>query len=311
MNLIQEKEDLFVDLQKVKNEVGNTPLVDLSILSPNPNVKIFAKKEWEQIGGSVKARAAFEIISKAIENGELGKNKIFLDASSGNTAIAYACVLNELSIKAVIVLPENASDERKLILRNLGVDLILSSPFEGTDGAQELAKKIYKNNPDEYYYADQYNNDNNWKSHYNSTAQEIFNQTNEEITHFAASLGTTGTFVGTGRRLKKLNNDIQLIQLQPSEPMHGLEGWKHLETAKVPGIFDSSLADFSINVDSQNAIENIRTVFQKTGLRLSPSASASVLGAMEFSKTIEKGVVVTVLADNGDKYGEIYNELKI
>lgn len=305
------EDQLIEKLDKIEQSVGNTPLVDLSEFSNNEKVKIFAKKEWEQIGGSVKARAAFFIIKNAIETGALTKTKYFLDASSGNTAIAYANILKKLNIPLTVVLPENASEERKTILKELGAQLILSSPFEGTDGAQVLAKQLYEKQPFKYYYADQYNNEFNWKSHYSTTALEIFKETNGEITHFAASLGTTGTFVGTGRRLKELKKSVKLVQLQPDLPMHGLEGWKHLETAKVPGIFDNELADGSIEINSERAHEILVLVYEKTGLRLSPSAAASVLGTIKLSEKISEGLIVTTLADNGDKYGEIYKKLGI
>ena len=305
------EDQLIEKLDKIRQKVGGTPLVELSKFSRNKKVKIFAKKEGEQIGGSVKARAAFFIIKNAIETGALTRAKSFLDASSGNTAIAYANILKELEIQLTVVLPENASEERKTILQELGAQLILSSPFDGTDGAQVLAKELFESHPLKYYYADQYNNEFNWKSHYSTTALEIFKETNGEITHFAASLGTTGTFVGTGRRLKELKKNIKLVQLQPDLPMHGLEGWKHLETAKIPGIFDHELADSSIEINSEKAHEILVLIYEKTGLRLSPSAAASVLGTIKLSERINEGVIVTTLADNGDKYGEIYKKLGI
>lgn len=298
-------------LLELQAEIGQTPLIDVSALSRNPNVKIWAKKEWEQLGGSVKARAAFFIISHALKSGELNEDKVLLDASSGNTAIAYAAILKRLGLKLTIVLPENASEERKVILKDLGANLIFSSPFEGTDGAQELAKILYKEQPSVYCYADQYNNSNNWRSHYHTTAEEIFTQSNGRITHFAASLGTTGTFVGTSKRLKEIKPTVECVQFQPNAPMHGLEGWKHLETAKVPGIFEPEIACCSRFIDSAEAIEFIPEIIQKTGLKVSPSAAASLLGAVQLSEEINTGTIVTVLADNYEKYGEVYKRLNL
>lgn len=311
MNGIIEDKSVFEKLIEVEGRVGSTPLVNISRLSRNKSVSIFAKKEWDQIGGSVKARAAFNIIRHALETGKLTPGQRLLDASSGNTAIAYASILKELEIPVTIVLPENASAERKAILENLGAELILTSPFEGTDGAQLVALELYQSNSDKYFYADQYNNDQNWLAHYENTGFEIFEQTWGTITHFAASLGTTGTFVGTGRRLKELNESVRLVQLQPNAPMHGLEGWKHLETAKTPGIFDAQLADLNLEIDSQEAIDLIPKIYKETGLKPSPSAAASILGTLKLSEQISQGCIVTVLADNNEKYGEIYSKLKL
>ena len=296
-------------ITQVEEKIGNTELYDFSFLSPQPNVKIFGKLEWQQLGGSVKARPAFNIIKNAILNGDLHEGKALLDASSGNTAIAYAAITKELGLKATIVLPENATQERKDILTDLGAEIIYSSPFEGADGAQVLARSIYEKNPEIYFYADQYNNDNNWKAHYAHTAEEILAEV--QPTHFAASLGTTGTFTGVGRRLKEALPAVKIIGLQPNMPMHGLEGWKHLETAKVPGIYDPELADQTEFIDTSDAYNTIRQVLSCCGLRISPSAAASLTGAVQIAEKINEGTIVTVLADNADKYGEVYKELEL
>ena len=191
------------------------------------------KQEWMQLSGSVKCRPAYRIFLDAIEKGELTEDKTLLDATSGNTGIAYAAIGSALGIKVALCLPENASKERKQILASLGAEIIYTSKYEGTDGAQDVAKGLAQRKPDKYFYADQYKNDNNWKAHYHTTAVEIFNDI-PHLTHFVTGLGTTGTFVGTGRRLKEFNPEIQLISFQPDSAMHGLEGWKHLETAIVP-----------------------------------------------------------------------------
>lgn len=302
---------LIEKLDIIRPEVGNTPLFDFSKLLDNEKVKLFGKLEWKQISGSVKARAAFGIIKSAIETGKLHTDKEILDASSGNTGIAYAAIAKKLGLKITLVIPENASQKRKDILESLGAKVIFSSPFEGTDGAQALAKELNKEFPLKFFYADQYNNEANWIQHYKTTGPEIWEQTKGKITHFAGSLGTTGTFTGTGRYLKDKNPNICLIQMQPDSPMHGLEGWKHLETAKVPGIFDFKLADKNIEINSEDALKMIKTVYEKYNLKISPSAGASLVGAKKIAESLSTGTVVTVLADDGTKYEEVYNELNL
>lgn len=309
MSAIELKSDLLVDIDRLGVEVGNTPLFNFSNLVEGTDSELYAKLEWNQIGGSVKARAAFGIIRSAIETAQLTEERELLDASSGNTGIAYASFAKRLKLPITLVIPENASEKRKEILKRLGATVILSSPFEGTDGAQRLAKELYETNPERYFYADQYNNDANWLQHLKTTGPEIWNQTNGEVTHFAASLGTTGTFMGVGRYLKSKNPAIQLVQMQPDSPMHGLEGWKHLETAKVPGIYDMVLADKSSFVSSVDAMEMIVEVNEKYGFKISPSAAASLVGAKQIAEAGDGRKVVTVLADDGTKYQEVYNEL--
>ncbi|HXO77513.1 MAG TPA: pyridoxal-phosphate dependent enzyme, partial [Puia sp.] len=227
---------LLSAVRALEKEIGHTPLHHVTQLFHHDKVQLYAKKEWMQLSGSVKARAGYNIIRKAIEQGKLTTGKTLLDATSGNTGIAYAHIAKRLNIPVALCLPENASLERKEILESLGVRLILTSRFEGTDGAQQIAKAMAAEDPEKYFYADQYKNDSNWKAHYHSTAPEIF-EALPGITHFVAGLGTTGTFVGTGRRLRELQPSIRLISLQPDFALHGLEGWKHLETAIVPEIY--------------------------------------------------------------------------
>ncbi len=288
-------------------QVGNTPLLYLGSLSSD-KVKVYAKAEWQQPGGSVKARAAHAIISRAIATGQLHQGKSLLDASSGNTAIAYATLLQPLGWKPTICLPANASAERKNILRSLGADLILTSPLEGTDGAQAKAAELYNEHPLKYFYADQYANEANWQAHYNTTAREIWTQTNGQITHFVAGLGTTGTFIGTGRRLKELGK-VKLVSLQPDTPMHALEGWKHLETARIPAIYDASLADQTLTISSEDAFSMIRYIAEHEGLMISPSGAANLEGAMDVAAGINEGIIVTTLADSLDRYSEIKKEI--
>jgi len=277
-------------------------------LFQHDKVQLYAKKEWMQLSGSVKARAGYNIIRKAIEQGKLTTGKTLLDATSGNTGIAYAHIAKRLNIPVALCLPENASLERKEILESLGVRLILTSRFEGTDGAQQIAKAMAAEDPEKYFYADQYKNDNNWKAHYHSTAPEIF-EALPGITHFVAGLGTTGTFVGTGRRLRELQPSIRLISLQPDFALHGLEGWKHLETAIVPEIYDPAVADSNEEVSTEEAYHFVREARQKEGLLLSPSAAANLAGAIRIASRLEEGVVVTILPDNADKYSEIIQKI--
>lgn len=295
-------------LAALRSQIGNTPLMSFPNIFRKENVLLYAKKEWEQLSGSVKARAAFAIFRDAIEKKQLYPGKILLDATSGNTGIAYARIGRILGIPVSLCLPENASSERKSILRKLGVDLIMTSRFEGTDGAQEVARALAEKSPDLYFYADQYKNENNWKAHFDGTAVEILKEL-PRITHFVTGLGTTGSFVGTGRRLKKENSKIRLVSLEPDNPLHGLEGWKHLETALVPGIYDASLADENLEISTEEAYELIIKVKEKEGLLLSPSSAANLVGAIRVASGLERGIVVTLLPDNGDKYGELNKKL--
>jgi cysteine synthase B len=278
-------------------------------MNRNKNVRIFAKLEWQQLGQSIKARPAYRIIHEAITSGKLTEKKQLLDASSGNTGIAYAHIGASLGIPVTLCLPANASDERKRNLRALGVTLQLTDRGGGTDEAQQVARTMHEQNPDLYYYADQYSNPNNWKAHYDTTGPEILNQTEHKVTHFITGLGTTGTFTGTARYLKYYKPDIKLIGLQPDIAMHGLEGWKHLDTADIPAIYDDTLADQIRSVNTEQAHEIVVQAAQKEGLIISPSAAANLLGALQLAEEIDEGVIVTVFPDDGSKYGEILNQL--
>lgn len=289
--------------------VGNTPLYPIQKLSPNPRVKIFAKLEWQQMGGSVKARPAYRMMQDAIERGELSPKRSLLDASSGNTGIAYAVFAAVAGIPFTLFLPGNASKERKHILNTLGVNIRYTSPFESTDGAQREARELANADPKSYFYADQYNNENNWKAHYDTTGEEIIRQTGGKVTHFISGLGTTGTFTGTARRLKENVEGVKVIGLQPETALHGLEGWKHLETAKVPGIYDSCLADEIHLIDTLSAYEVLKDAARYEGLFLSPSSAANLLGAIRLAETIEEGTIVTVFPDDASKYSEVVDQL--
>jgi cysteine synthase B len=295
-------------LYALGSQIGNTPLRSFPNIFRKEHVLLFAKQEWDQLSGSVKARAAYAIFRDAIEKNLLHPGKILLDATSGNTGIAYARIGRILGIPVTLCLPENASAERKEILRSLGVELILTSRFEGTDGAQDLARSLAAQSPDRYFYADQYKNENNWKAHYEGTGPEILNAL-PGITHFITGLGTTGSFIGTGRRLKEKDSSIRLISLQPDNALHGLEGWKHLETAVVPKIYDPGLADENHEVSTEDAYRMMRTMKEKEGLIISPSSAANLFGAIRVASQLDQGVVVTLLPDNGDKYGELNKKI--
>lgn len=296
-------------IAQVGQLIGNTPLFPIQRVYQNPKVKILAKLEWQQLGSSVKARPAFNIIKDAIDKGKLNNEKNLLDATSGNTGIAYAAVAAAAGINVSLCLPENASRERKTMLKSYGVNIIYTSPFDGTDGAQLEAKSLVTENPIKYYYADQYANDNNWLAHYHSTGPEIFQQTGGQITHFVAGLGTTGTFRGTTTRLRELNPHIKAVALHPDSAMHGLEGWKHMETAIVPKIYNDQLADENLLIDSMEAINLIKDIARLEGLLVSPSSAANLLGAIKVADSIDEGTVVTVFPDDASKYSEVIERL--
>src|SRR5579863_10206680 len=299
---------LLSGVRALETEIGHTPMYRLTRLFQRPGVEIYAKQEWMQLSGSVKARAAYNIIRHAIENGTLNRHRTLLDATSGNTGIAYAHIARRLHIPVALCLPENASQERKDILQSLGVHLILTSRMEGTDGAQQVARSLAAEDPDRYYYADQYKNAFNWLAHYHGTAPEIFAEL-PGITHFVAGLGTTGTFVGTGRKLRELQPSIRLISLQPDHALHGLEGWKHLETAVVPEIYDPLIADANEEVSTEEAYALIREAYHSEGLLLSPSSAANLAGAIRIARQLEQGTIVTILPDNADKYSEVIKKI--
>jgi cysteine synthase B len=299
---------LLESVKLLGRQIGRTPLHRITRLFNKPGVTIYAKKEWMQLSNSVKARAGYAIFKSAIEGGELTRQKILLDATSGNTGIAYAAIGHQLQVPVTLCLPENASKERKEILQSLGANIIYTSRFEGTDGAQQVAKALAEANPDKYFYADQYKNDNNWKAHYHSTALEI-TEALPAVTHFVAGLGTTGTFVGTARRLREINSAIHLTSLQPDNPLHGLEGWKHMETAIVPAIYDDTLAHENREVGTEEAYEIIKAAYHYEKLLLSPSAAANLAGAIKVASTLQQGIVVTILPDNADKYSDVIKKL--
>ncbi len=287
--------------------IGNTPLLKLNNLNPNPQVEIYAKAEWANPGGSVKDRPALKMITEAERAGLLTRDKILpnrtlIDATSGNTGIAYAMIAAALGYKVELCLPQNASAERKRILQAYGAHVVLTDPMAGTDGAILEVRRRVAESPDKYVYLDQYNNPANWQSHYETTGVEIFNQTAGRITHFVAGLGTSGTFVGAGRRLRELKPDVQLISMQPDSPYHGLEGMKHMESAIVPGIYDPTLADEEMEVATEDAYAMVRQLAKGEGWFVGVSAAANIVAALRIAATIERGVIVTILCDGGGRY---------
>lgn len=283
--------------------VGNTPLVYLSRISNQcPGVEIFAKAEYFNPGGSVKDRPALNMILEGQAAGKLTPGKVLLDATSGNTGIAYAMIGAIAGIRVRLAMPENISLERRRILEAYGAELILTSSREGADGAIRMARQLYAESPENYFYPDQYSNPDNWKAHYKSTALEIYQQTGGRITHFVSGLGTSGTFTGCGRRLKELNSGVHLVAMQPDSPMHGLEGMKHMASSLVPAIYDSQLADSTVGVSTESAQEMVRRLAREEGLLVGISAGGNVEAALQVAKTLKSGVVVTVLCDGGMKY---------
>ncbi len=283
--------------------IGRTPLVRLHRFErETPGVELYAKAEWQNPGGSVKDRAAARMILDGEASGALTRGKTILDATSGNTGIAYAMVGAARGYPVTLCLPDNASPERKLMLRALGAELVLTSPLEGTDGAIREARRMHAADPDRYFYPDQYNNDGNWRAHYDTTAPEIIEQTSGRLTHFVAGLGTSGTFVGTGRRLRRFNPKIQLISFQPDSPFHGLEGLKHMESAIVPGIYDPTLADEDRRVSSERAYGLVRRLAREEGLLAGISSGAALAVSLDVARRLDAGVIVTIFPDGAEKY---------
>jgi len=285
--------------------VGNTPLLRLARIAPNlaPGVAIYAKAEWYNPGGSVKDRPALYMIRDGERSGRLQPGMRIADATSGNTGIAYTTLGAALGYQVTLALPGNASVERKRILQSLGAELILTDPLEGTDLAIRTIRALVAEQPERFFYPDQYNNPANVQSHYETTGAEIWAQTGGRVTHFVAALGTCGTFVGTGRRLRAHNPDVRLLAVQPDGPYHALEGVKHLPTtALVPGIYDPTLQDATIEVSSEEAFEMARTLARAEGLMVGISAAANVAAALRVARTLDRGVVVTILCDGAAKY---------
>lgn len=291
---------------RVLDLVGDTPLVDLSFLVGRERVGLYAKAEGFNPGGSVKDRAARAIVEKAVADGDLvpgdSNGRRLLDSTSGNTGIAYAMVCSALRIPVTLCLPSNASEERQKILRAYGVDLHLTDPGSGSDGAILEARRLVEEEPERYVYVDQYGNDENWRAHYRTTGPEIWRQTEGRVTHFITGLGTSGTFVGIGRYLREQNPGMRLISVEPDSPFHGLEGMKHMATAIVPPIYDSGLADEAWELATERAYRMVKRLGREAGLLVGVSSGGNVAAALDLAETLTEGVVVTVLCDDASKY---------
>ena len=292
--------------RSVLDFIGDTPLLRLERIARDfPNVEFAAKAEWFNPGGSVKDRPALSMIQAGLASGALSPGKTIIDATSGNTGIAYAMIGAALGYPVKLCLPDSASQERKRILTAFGAELVITPGDEATDGAIRRVHEIVAADPQKYFYPDQYSNPANWQAHYRTTANEIWEQTAGRITHFVAGLGTSGTFVGVTRRLRELNPAIRCISLQPDASFHGLEGWKHMETAIRPAIYDDTLADENLEVSTEESYVLVKKIAREEGLLVSPSAAAALLGCFHVAKNIPRdqhAVVVTVFADSAAKY---------
>jgi S-sulfo-L-cysteine synthase (O-acetyl-L-serine-dependent) len=291
----------------ILEQIGNTPLVRLAKLDADlPGVEIYGKAEFFNPGGSVKDRPALNMILDGERTGRLTPDRILLDATSGNTGIAYAMICAARGYRVMLVLPGNASRERKAMLKAYGAEAVFSDPGEGSDGAIRKCREIYEADPDRYFYPDQYNNPANWKAHFETTGPEIIEQTDGRITHFVAAMGTSGSFVGTSRRLKRDIPGVQCISAQPSSGFHGLEGLKHMPTAIVPGIYDPSIADHNLWIETEDAYAMTRRVGREEGILVGISAGANLVAARKVGKELvasgEPGVIVTFLCDSASKY---------
>lgn len=283
--------------------VGNTPLVRLQTLTRDyPEVELYAKAEWANPGGSVKDRAALSIILEAERTGKLTRDKILLDSTSGNTGIAYAMICAARGYRLKLCVPGNVSLERKRIFKAYGADVLYTDPLQGSDGAIRRARELYQENPDPYFYADQYNNPANWQAHYETTGREIFEQTGGRITHFIAGLGTSGTFTGSTRRLRELKPGVKCISVQPDSSFHGLEGLKHMPSAIVPGIYDPTLADENLEIGTEETHVMARRIAREEGLLVGISSAAAVVAALRVAQQVRRGVIVVVFPDGGDRY---------
>jgi cysteine synthase B len=287
--------------------IGNTPLIRLRrVVRGLPSgVDVLAKAEHLNPGGSVKDRPALSMILDGERRGRLRPGMTILDATSGNTGIAYGMIGAARGYPVKVCLPKNASSQRKKILSSYGVEIVETDPLLSTDGAQLIARELFEREPDKYFYPDQYNNEANWRAHYESTAPEIWDQTEGRITHFVAGLGTSGTFVGTARRLKELKPAVRAVSMQPDSPLHGLEGLKHIQSAKTPGIYDPAVADDDVEVATDDAQEMVRRLALEEGLFVGTSSGANVLAALRLARSLPAGsLIVTILCDGGERYVE-------
>lgn len=292
--------------QNSLERIGNTPLLRLERIARDfPKLQLLGKAEWYNPGGSVKDRAAFNIVKEGRRSGKFSAGKTLLDSTSGNTGIAYAMIGAAEGFPVTLCMPENVSVERKRILFAYGANIIYTDPADGSDGAITTARELYARDPEKYFYADQYSNPANWQAHYHGTAEEIWQQTEGRVTHFVAMLGTSGTFMGTSRRLKELNPNVRCISLQPDSPFHGIEGAKHMASAIVPKIYDPKLANEDIEIATEDAYAYAIRASREEGLLLGISAGAAIAGSMQVARGLredDEAVIVTIFPDSGDKY---------
>ena len=286
------------------DDIGRTPLLRLDRVADDlpDSVAVYGKAEHLNPGGSVKDRPALRMIEAGLDAGAFRPDQTLIDATSGNTGIAYAMIGAAKGLDVALALPENASAERKKVLRAYGAELILTDPMAGTDGAQRRVKEIVDAHPDRYFYPDQYNNDANWRAHYDGTGTEILDQTDGAVSHFVTGLGTTGTFTGVTRRLKAHDASIRCVAVEPETALHGLEGLKHMETAIVPGIYTPDLADAHRTCSTEAAVDMTRRLAREEGLLVGPSAGANVAAALDVARALDAGTVVTILCDTGTRY---------
>lgn len=286
----------------VLRKIGNTPIIPIHNLGKEfPDVEIYAKAEWRNPGGSVKARPALQMIEDGEASGQLTHDKIILDSTSGNTGVAYALIGKIKGYRVKLVMPANAVKDRKGQMADFyGAEIVTSSPFEGSDGAIILAREIYEKDRDKYFMPDQYNNPSNWKAHYLHTAPEIWKQTDGRITHFCAGIGTGGTIMGNTRRLRELNPNIKCYAVEPLEELHGIEGLKHMGSSIVPKIYDESFLDGKISVATEESYKMVEKLEKEEGILVGHSSAAAMVAALELAKKIEKGVIVTVFPDSCD-----------
>jgi cysteine synthase B len=282
--------------------IGRTPLVRLRRLEPRAGLELYAKLESQNPGGSVKDRAALAMIQAGERSGALHRGVTLLDATSGNTGISYAMLGAERGYRVTLCVPANVTAERKRLLHAFGAELILTDPMEGSDGAIREARRRYESDPDRYFYPDQYSNPANWRAHYDTTAVEIIEQTGGRITHFVAGLGTSGTFIGTGRRLREWRPSVRLISVQPESALHGLEGLKHMASAIVPPIYDPSVADRDERVSTEESYEFVRRLARQEGILVGPSSGAALAAALRVAEDLDRAVIVTIFPDRGDRY---------
>lgn len=298
---VQPEAPVFRD--SILQRIGNTPLIRLNhMVRGLKGVEIYAKAEWFNPGGSVKDRPALRIIEDGEKFGRLTKEKIIIDSTSGNTGIAYAMIGAVKGYSVTLVMPSNVSEERKAIVRSFGAEIVFTDPLKGSDGAILEVRRLVKEYPEKYFYADQYNNPSNWKAHYDTTAAEVWGQTRGRVTHFVAGIGTSGTLMGTGRRLKEFNPEIRVIAVEPATSIHGLEGLKHMDTAIVPGIYDASFPDSKIQVETEEAYKMVKELGQREGLLVGYSAGAAMKATLEVAKGLKDGCMVVIFPDSGNHY---------